>query len=619
MEPPRPEDPQEAADIAETSAEPEAADANLHDQPANEAESGQQPGQEQSNRPWLRHYPVEVSYSLTYPDTSIAKFLVHAVNHYPDSDAVYFMGKSMTYRELHAQSIRLASELAARGVARGDRIAIMLPNCPQAVVSYYAVLFAGGVVVQTNPLYVERELEHQLKDSGAVGIITLDLLYARVARVRGSAPQDGPLPELKHVFITSIKDALPFPKNMLYPLKQRKEGFRSNIPYGKQGVFAYRKLLSGKAPSVELPELAGSDDIAALQYTGGTTGTPKGVMLTHGNLVANTLQIASWCYRAENGKEKFLAALPLFHVFGLTVLMNMSVYKAGTLVLLPRFETEAVLKTIEDQKPSIFPGAPTMYVALLNHPGVVKTDLSSVNICISGSAALPLEVQEQFETMSGGRLIEGYGLTEAAPVTHANPIWGHRKIGTIGVPLPDTEAAVMDPETGLHLPQGELGELVVKGPQVMKGYWNRPEETDRVLKDGWLRTGDLATMDEDGYFTIMDRIKDVIIASGFNIYPREVEEVLFEHPAVREAAVVGVRDEYRGETVKAYIVLKEGWQVSRSQLDRWCRDRLAAYKVPHHYAFRETLPKTMVGKVLRRKLAEEDFELGGASSDEGKE
>lgn len=569
--------------------------------------------EEPLQRPWLQHYPQEVAPTLTYPDCSIAQFLADAVNRYPDHAAVYFMGKTLTYREVHTAAVRLAVELASRGIAKGDRVAIMLPNCPQAVISYYGVLLAGAIVVQTNPLYVERELEHQLQDSGAVAIITLDLLYAKVARVRGEQPAEGPLPQLRHVVVTSIKDGLPFPKNMLYPLKQRKEGFRPDIPYGKHGVVAYRRLFQGRAPEIELPRLASGEELAALQYTGGTTGTPKGVMLTHRNLVANTMQIAAWCYKAEEGKEVFLAALPLFHVFGLTVLMNMSVLRAGKLVLLPRFETDVVLKTITEQKPTIFPGAPTMYVALINHKDAAASDLSSVNICVSGSAALPLEVQERFEAMTGGRLIEGYGLTEASPVTHANPIWGLRKIGTIGLPLPDTDVAVIDPVTGKRLPPGEMGELILKGPQVMKGYWGRPEETAATLQDGWLRTGDLATMDEDGFCTIMDRIKDVIIASGFNVYPREVEEALFEHPAVREAAVLGVKDAYRGETVKAYIVLKEGWHVSASQLDRWCRERLAAYKVPQHYAFRETLPKTMVGKVLRRKLAEEELETAPAS------
>lgn len=560
------------------------------------------------SRPWLANYPAEVPHSLNYPNQSIAQFLLDSVGRFPDHKALHFLGKTMTYRELHTAAVRLATELVALGVSKGDRVAIMLPNCPQAVVSYYGVLLAGAVVVQTNPLYVERELEHQLKDSGAVAILTIDLLYGRLSRVRGEKPEEGPVPALRHVIVTSIKDGLPFPKNLLYPIKQRKEGFKNDIPYGKHGVLAYKKLLAGHAPSVELPELGRGDELAALQYTGGTTGTPKGVMLTHGNLVSNTLQTSAWCYKAEDGKEKFLAALPLFHVFGLTVLMNMSVLRAGMLVLLPRFELDAVLKTIDAEKPTIFPGAPTMYVAMINHANAAKNDLSSINVCISGSSALPLEVQEQFESLTGGRLVEGYGLTEASPVTHANPIWGKRKIGTIGLPFPDTDVAIVDPSTGRRLKTGEMGELVVRGPQVMAGYWNRPEETAATLREGWLHTGDLATIDEEGYCTIMDRIKDVIIASGFNVYPREVEEVLFEHPAVREAAVIGVKDEYRGETVKAFIVLKEGWHVSDSQLDRWCRDRLAAYKVPHRYAFRETLPKTMVGKVLRRKLAEEEAE-----------
>lgn len=563
---------------------------------------------EEQARPWLPYYPVETPHSLDYPDQSIVQFLLDAVQRFPNHVAIHFLGKNMTYRELHADALKLAAGLMSLGIARGDRISIMLPNCPQSVVAYYGALMAGGIVVQTNPLYVERELEHQLRDSGAVAIITVDLLYARLSRVRTEQPATGPLPNLRHVVVTSLKDGLPFPKSMLYPIKQRMEGFRSEIPYGNIGVVAYRKLLGIKQHTVLFPDPAKSTDLAVLQYTGGTTGTPKGVMLTHRNLIANTMQISAWCYKAVDGKEKFLAALPLFHVFGLTVLMNMSVLRAGTLILLPRFEVETVLQTINQQKPTIFPGAPTMYVALIHHKDSAKTDLSSINVCISGSAALPLEVQEQFELLTGGRLIEGYGLSEASPVTHANPVWGKRKIGTIGIPMPDTEAAVIDPASGERLAAGELGELIVRGPQVMSGYWNKAAETEQVLKDGWLYTGDLATMDEEGYFTIMDRIKDVIIAGGFNVYPREVEEVLFEHPAVREASVVGIKDEYRGETVKAFIVFKEGWQVSESQLDRWCRERLAAYKVPHHYAFRETLPKTMVGKVLRRKLQEEEAE-----------
>ncbi|MGO4694300.1 long-chain fatty acid--CoA ligase [Paenibacillus sp. 2TAB26] len=585
-------------------------DPSLPEQPSTQSE--------EQARPWLQHYPKEVSPSLHYPDQSIVQFLINAANHHPNHPAVHFLGKILTYRELHENAVNLAYGLLSIGIAKGDRVAIMLPNCPQAVAAFYGVLLAGGVVVQTNPLYVERELEHQLADSGAVAVITVDLLYARLSRVRGKQPESGPLPQLKHAIITSIKDGLPFPKNLLYPLKQRKEGFRADIPYGSFGVVSYKKLLAAKHTDMSLPDSAKGSDLAALQYTGGTTGTPKGVMLTHRNLVANTIQISTWCYKAEDAKERFLAALPLFHVFGLTVLMNMSVLRAGTLILLPRFEVETVLQTINQQKPTIFPGAPTMYVALIHHKSAAKIDFSSINVCVSGSAALPLEVQEKFEALTGGRLVEGYGLSESSPVTHANPVWEKRKIGTIGIPFPDTDAAVIDPESGERLPIGELGELIVRGPQVMRGYWNKPAETDQVLRDGWLHTGDLATMDEDGYFTIMDRIKDVIIAGGFNIYPREVEEVLFEHPAVREAAVIGVKDEYRGETVKAFIVFKEGWQVSSSQLDRWCRERLASYKVPHNYSFRETLPKTMVGKVLRRKLQEEEAEAEKARKAEKK-
>jgi long-chain acyl-CoA synthetase len=374
----------------------------------------------------------------------------------------------------------------------------------------------------------------------------------------------------------------------------------------------YKRFLSQAKPLYVQADSDPAGDIALLQYTGGTTGMPKGVMLTHRNLVANAIQARAWCYGLRDASERFLAVLPLFHVFGLTVLMNLAIMRAGTLVLLPRFEAGAMLEAIRKKRPTVFPGAPTMYIAVMNHEQAGKTDLSSIKVCVSGAAPLPLDVQERFEALTGGILIEGYGLTEASPVTHVNPIWGTRKIGTIGVPLPGTDARIVNRETGEPLPPGQIGELAVKGPQVMAGYWNRPEETAAVLRDGWLHTGDLAVMDEDGFFAIVDRIKDVIIAGGFNIYPREVEEVLYEHPAVQHAAVLGVKDPYRGETVKAFIVLRSGLSVSAMQLDRWCRDRLAAYKVPHLYEFRDELPMSMVGKVLRRKLAEEEAGKGAS-------
>ncbi len=458
---------------------------------------------------------------------------------------------------------------------------------------------AGAVIVQTNPIYTERELHIQLVDCGATTLITLDLLMPRVVKaIEGTA--------VKNVIVTSLSDGLPFPKNVLYPIKRRKEYPDLKVKYkAAKGILRWSSVLRRGKETEICEEMESGTELAMIQYTGGTTGKPKGVMLTHANLLANTIQVAVWCYRMEQGKERYLAALPMFHVFGLTVLLNQAVYKAGTLLLVPRFDPKMVLETIRRRKPTVFPGAPTMYIALLNHPLTQEGDLGSVRICVSGAAPLPRDVQEKFERQSGGRLIEGYGLTEASPVSHCNPIWGYRKSGSIGVPLPDTDVRIVGEDSLDPLPVGEIGELVIRGPQVMTGYWNRPEETEAALQDGWLRTGDLGTMDEEGFFTIMDRKKDIILAGGFNVYPREVEEILFEHPAVKEASVMGVPDEYRGETVKAYIVLKEGWQVSEMQLDRWCRDRLAAYKVPKQYEFRESLPLSIIGKVLRRKLRDD--------------
>jgi long-chain acyl-CoA synthetase len=484
-------------------------------------------------------------------------------------------------------------------IAAGDRVAIMLPNCPQAVIAYYGALMAGAVVVQTNPTYTERELRAQLEDSGATVLIVLDLLMPRVVQARENTG-------LKHIVVTTLSDGLPFPKNLLYPIKRRKEYPDLKVNYSAaEGVLRWSAFLKRGIATQICQEVDADKDLAMIQYTGGTTGGPKGVMLTHGNLLANTIQTTEWCYRAEAGKERYLAVLPLFHVFGLTVLLNQAIHRAGWLLLLPRFEPKTVLETIRRCKPTIFPGAPTMYIALLNAPTMQEGDLASIKMCISGAAPLPRDVQDNFERKSGGKLIEGYGLTEASPVTHCNPIWGYRKSGTIGLPLPDTDARIVDPDGWEPLPAGVIGELIVRGPQVMAGYWNRPEDTEAALRDGWLRTGDLGTMDAEGFFTILDRKKDLILAGGFNVYPREVEEVLFEHPAVKEASVLGVPDPYRGETVQAYIVLKDGWQVSEMQLDRWCRERLASYKVPKRYEFRESLPLSLIGKVLRRKLREE--------------
>ena len=549
-------------------------------------------------RPWIRHYPPGVPANLEYREESLVQPLIRSAQAHPDRPAMLFFGKPTTYRDLLDEVQRAAGGLAALGVRKGDRVAIMLPNSPQCVVAYYAVLWLGGVVVMVNPLYTPRELKTQLADSGARHIIALDIMYPKVAEVRSETA-------VEKVVVTGLAEYLPFPLNLLFPIQLRRQGQAVKIPAAPH-ITRWRDLLA-HPPAAAPAAVNAKEDLAALQYTGGTTGVPKGAMLTHFNLYANCVQIAAWLSEFQEDPFRVLAALPFFHVYGLTTVLNYTVFGAGTMILVPRFDIEQVLKLIERHKPHVFPGAPTMYVAVLNHPRAKQVDLSSIAACISGAAPLPVEVQTAFEELSGGRLVEGYGLTEASPVTHANPVWGHRKIGSIGVPWPDTDCRIVNPETGEDVPVGEPGELLIRGPQVMKGYWNKPQETAQTLRDGWLWTGDIARMDEDGYFYIVDRKKDLIIAGGFNIYPREVEEVLFAHPAVKEAAVAGVPDPYRGETVKAYIVLKDGAQASADDIIAHCRRHLAAYKVPKLVEFRSELPKSLVGKVLRRVLLEEEL------------
>lgn len=558
-------------------------------------------------RTWLTSYPDEVPHNIEYPEVPLYQFLIDATNSYPENDVIHFIGKKIKYKDLLKSTYQFANALKSLGVKKGDRVALMLPNTPSAVISYYAVLMLGAIVVQNNPLYTERELEYQLIDSGAETIITLDLTFPKVAKVKNNTA-------IKNIIVTSIKDYLPFPKNLLYPLKLKKDGQFVEIPKS-EGIYDFLTFLKTGSTEPISVEINPDEDLALLQYTGGTTGKSKGVMLTHSNLVINVVQERNWLYKAEIGKEKLLGVLPLFHVFGMTTVMNFSIYVSGTMVLVPRFNVDELLETIQKEKPTYFPGAPTMYIAIINHPRVKEYDLSSIKACISGSAPLPLEVQERFEKLTGARLVEGYGLTETSPVTHANPIWGKRKNGSIGIPWPDLDAKVVDPNTGESMPLGEIGELAVKGPVVMKGYWNKPEETNKVLQDGWLLTGDMATIDEEGYFYIVDRKKDMIIAGGYNIYPREVEEVLFEHPAIKEAVVVGIPDPYRGETVKAYIVKKDGVEVTEEELKEFCSKNLAAYKTPKLYEFRTELPKTMVGKVLRRALLEEEQQKNNGDKD----
>lgn len=537
---------------------------------------------------WLENYDFFVPESIRYPKIPLYQLLELTCVKYDESVATIFFDQKLTYGELRDNVRRMAGALKGMGVKKGDRVALMLPNCPQFIISYYGALEAGATVVNVSPLHVERELEYEFNDSGAETLIYLDLFDARIQAVKETSP-------LKRLIVTSITDYMETPVD----------------PSAAKGpdTFWFREVIAESTPVVPDMDIDPAEDLAALQYTGGTTGLPKGVMLTHRNLLANAMQCALWAKEfSEPGNDVYLDVIPFFHSYGQTVGMNNAIFNAATMILIPQFEINMLLQAIQKYKPNFFPGVPTLYVAILSHPEALDYGVDKLRLCNSGSAPIPVEVIKQFSAISGGIFCEGYGLSEASPVTHSNPIMGMRKVGSIGVPFPDTEAKIVDAETGTQeLGPNEPGELIIRGPQVMKGYWEKPEETAATLKDGWLYTGDIGTMDEDGYFYIVDRKKDMIIAGGFNIYPREVDEVLYEHPKVQEAVTVGIPDEYRGETVKVYIVLKEGMECTEDEIISYCRERLAAYKAPRMVEFRAELPKTMVGKILRRSLREEEI------------
>ncbi|MDP1417303.1 long-chain-fatty-acid--CoA ligase [Peribacillus simplex] len=553
-----------------------------------------------SNKPWQAIYPEQIPAVLSYEDKPLYSFLKESAEEFPDKVSIHFQGKELTFREVHESALKFAAYLKSIGLQKGERVAVMLPNCPQGVISFFGILMAGGVVVQTNPTYTERELEYQMKDSGAKIILAMDILFPRVTAVASRT-------DIEHIIVTAIKEYLPFPKNLIYPFIQKKQyGIVINVEHeGNHHLFS--EIMKRKITEEVTVPVDVDNDLALLQYTGGTTGFPKGVMLTHKNLLANTKMCNAWLYKNKRGEERILAILPFFHVYGMTTVLVLSVMEGNTMIIMPKFDVEATLKTIQKQKPTMFPGAPTMYIGLLNHPDIAKYDLSSINACISGSASLPLEVQEQFEKITGGKLVEGYGLSETSPVTHANFIWDQPRVkGSVGLPWPDTDSVILSLETFEELPPNEIGEIAIKGPQVMQGYWNRPDETEKTFKNGWLLTGDLGYMDERGFFYVVERKKDTIIAGGFNIYPREVEEVLYEHEAIQEVVVAGIPDPYRGETVKAYVVLKKNARATEEELDEFARKNLASYKVPRSYEFRDELPKTTIGKILRRVLIEEE-------------
>lgn len=554
-------------------------------------------------RIWHGHYDPGVPHALPFEPLTIPQLLARAAERWPDRTAVIFLNGRLTFRQLQEAADRLATALTRLGVGKDSRVAIQLPNLPQTVIAYYATLICGAQAVMTNPLYVPREVEHQWNDAGVEVAVTADFLYQRtLAGIRDKLP-------VREYLVASIPEYLRFPLKQLAPLKLRKQDPPAIAPFPTgPNIHAFRKLVDGTAPDPPRPAID-LDDLAALQYTGGTTGVSKAAMLTHRNLSANAQQLRSWLPKSHDGEEVILAALPYFHIFGMTVCMNLPVLMGASFALMPNpRDIPTMIKLIGKHRISLFPGVPAMFNAILSTPGIKRSDLDSVKQVFSGSAPLPEDLLRRFEDLTGSVIFEGFGLTESSPATHANPVGGVRKVGTVGMPLPGTDAKVVDMDDGeVELPPGQEGELILKGPQIMAGYWNRPDETAVTLKDGWLFTGDLAVMDSDGYFKIVGRKKDMILASGYNIYPDEIDRVLTDHPAVIEACTIGVPDEKRGETVKSFVVLAEGASATEEELVAHCRENMAAYKVPRAIAFRDELPKSAMMKLLRRTLREEEL------------
>lgn len=552
-----------------------------------------------SDRPWTKFYEAGISPSLTYPATTLGSILAETAAKFPDHTAILFFGRKISFAELDRLANRFAKALIDLSVGKGDRVALMLPNIPQMVIAYYGTLRAGAIGVATNPLYHEHELEVQLKDSGAETLVAVDMFHPVISRVM-------PKTSVKRLILCGIKDYLPFPLNLLYPIKAKIE--KQWVPVKRvPPIYDFLSLVESAQETATGIDVT-PDDTAILQYTGGTTGTPKGAILTHRNLVANAVHNRAWLTVRKEGEERILAVIPFFHVYGMTTAMNLGVLIGAELILLPKFHTKEVLETINKYRPTIFPGIQAMYLAIGNYPKIHKYDLTSIKAAISGAGPLMREVQERFELLTKARIVEGYGLSEASPVTHCNPIFGKRKLGSIGLPFPDVDAKIVDIEKGeKDMPVGEAGELVIRGPQVMKGYWNKPEESARALRGGWLHTGDIAMMDEEGYFFIVDRLKDMIKTVGENVYPREVEEVLYKHPKIKEAVIVGIPEEFKGEMIKAFIVLREGQSATAGEIIGFCKEQLSKFKVPKEIEFRDQLPKTLVGKVLRRVLRDEEM------------
>ncbi|MCP4110932.1 MAG: long-chain fatty acid--CoA ligase [Desulfobacteraceae bacterium] len=553
------------------------------------------------DKPWLKHYEKAVSETVEYNQKCLPAFLEDSVRAFPDATSLIFQGYRLSYRHFNDMVNRFAACLTDFGVKKGDSVAILLPNMIPCVVGYYAVLKIGAIVVMNNPLYSDRELEHQFNDSESKVLITLDMLGNRMIDLR-------PRTSIKQIVYTSIGDYLPFPTNLLFPFVGKKKKLAADVKPADD-VFKWKDLLASYSPNPPVVELS-FDDVAMYQYTGGTTGVSKGVMLTHGNLSKQVQQVTAWFPSFERGKEMMLGALPFFHVFGLATSMNLAIYLAWGNILVPKPQPAPLLECVRKYKPTFAPLVPTMYIGMLNHPDIKNTDMTSIKGCFSGSAPLPVEIIKEFEEKTGAVIVEGYGLTETGPVVCINPFWGQRKVGSVGLPVPDTQCRIVSLDDGVtDMPIGESGELIIKGPQVMQGYKNMPEETANVLtEDGWLHTGDIALMDEEGYCFIVDRKKDMIISGGYNVYPRDIEEVFYGHPKIQEACAVGIPHSSRGEAAKIFVVLREGETATKEELLKYCEDKLAKYKWPAEIEFREELPKTNVGKILKKDLKAEELE-----------
>jgi long-chain acyl-CoA synthetase len=543
-------------------------------------------------RPWLKHYDAGVPPSLEYPRAPLYRLLDDAAARGPRRTAARFLGRRFSYGELKHASDALAFALRGLGIAPGDRVALLLPNAPPFIIAYYGILKAGAVVVPLNPLASADELAAQLSDCGAETLITIPLFAATAAALRERTP-------LRRLVVARLADYLPLPLRIPMTLREMRQ---LSAAKGARPL-ELRALIAANPPHGFAPAAADPGGLAVLLYSGGTTGAAKGIMLSHAACMANAHQLRAW-----GQLEASVAVLPLFHGYGMSVTMNAALLAGGAIVLVPRFNARDVLKTIQREKPTFFTGVPTMFVAFSGLPDLPRYNLSSLKGIFVGAAPLTAAIKEGFEARTGGRMIEGYGLTEAVTAIMANPYRGQHKLGSIGVPFPDVEMKIVSLDEGgdgTTLPPGELGEIVLRSPTLMLGYFNRPEATAAALRDGWLYTGDIGYMDEDGYFYITDRKKDLIIVGGFNVFPREVEELLYQHPAVREGVVLGVPDDYAGERVKAYVVLKEGASASEEEIISFLRERLTRYKVPSAVEFRAELPKTMIGKILRRALREE--------------